>query len=82
MLPAKATTFVHTNGNYSQTRSYPARQINVSNVHKLRPAWIFQTEVVDTMETSPIVVNGIMYVTTAFNHVYALDAATGKELWH
>ena len=34
------------------------------------------------METTPIVVNGIMYVTTAFNHVYALDARTGKEIWH
>ena len=34
------------------------------------------------METSPIVVNGIMYVTTSFNHVYALDAKTGEQLWH
>lgn len=74
--------FLHTNGNYSQTRYYPNRQINVSNVQKLRPAWIFQTEVRDSLETSPIVVNGIMYVTTAFNHVYALDARTGEELWH
>jgi PQQ-dependent dehydrogenase (methanol/ethanol family) len=34
------------------------------------------------METTPIVVNGIMYVTTAFNHVYALNARTGEQLWH
>ena len=34
------------------------------------------------METSPIVVNGVMYVTTSFNHLYALDARTGEELWH
>ena len=34
------------------------------------------------METSPIVVNGIMYVTTSFNHVYALNAETGEQLWH
>jgi PQQ-dependent dehydrogenase (methanol/ethanol family) len=74
--------FLHTNGNYDQTRYYPARQINVGNVHKLRPAWIFQTEVVESQETSPLVVNGIMYITTSFNHVYALDAATGKEIWH
>ncbi|MDX1421676.1 MAG: PQQ-dependent dehydrogenase, methanol/ethanol family [Kiloniellales bacterium] len=74
--------FLHTNGNYSQTRYYPASQINTSNVHKLRPAWIFQTEIVETMETSPIVVNGIMYVTTAFSHAYALDAKTGAEIWH
>ena len=74
--------FLHTNGNYRQTRYYPSRQINVSNVSGLRPAWIFQTEVVETMETSPIVVNGIMYVTTAFNHIYALDAKTGAQIWH
>jgi PQQ-dependent dehydrogenase (methanol/ethanol family) len=74
--------FLHTNGNYEQTRFYPSRQINVSNVSKLRPAWIFQTEIVETMETTPIVINGIMYVTTAFNHVHALDARTGEQLWH
>ena len=74
--------FLHTNGNYEQTRYYPNRQINVDNVAKLRPAWIFQTEVVETMETTPIVVNGVMYVTTAFNHVYALDARTGEQIWH
>ena len=74
--------FLHTNANYSQTRYYPSRQINVDNVKGLRPAWIFQTEIVDTMETSPIVVNGIMYVTTSFNHVYALDAKTGQQIWH
>jgi alcohol dehydrogenase (cytochrome c) len=74
--------FLHTNGNYEQTRYYPNRQINTGNVGKLRPAWLFQTEVKETMETSPIVVNGIMYVTTAFDHVYALEARTGAELWH
>ena len=74
--------FLHTNGDYKQLRFYPNRQINVSNVSRLRPAWIFQTAVKETMETTPIVVNGVMYVTTAFNHVYALDARTGEELWH
>jgi PQQ-dependent dehydrogenase (methanol/ethanol family) len=74
--------FLHTNGNYNQTRYYPASQINVGNVNKLRPAWIFQTEVVESLETTPIVVDGIMYITTSFSHVYALDAATGVEIWH
>ena len=74
--------FLHTNGNYEQTRFYPSRQINAGNVANLRPAWIFQTEIVDTMETTPIVVDGVMYVTTAFDHVYALDARTGAEIWH
>src|SRR5579871_6505635 len=65
--------FLHTNGNYWQTRFYPNKQINTGNVSKLRPAWVFQTEVQDSLETSPIVVDGVMYVTTSFDHVYALD---------
>jgi len=77
-----ANNFLHTNGNYAQTRYYPASQINTSNVKNLRPAWIFQTEVVESQETTPIVVNGIMYITTSFNHVYALNAATGEQIWH
>ena len=74
--------FLHTNGNYEQTRFYPNKQINTKNVKNLVPAWIFQTEVVDSLETTPIVVNGVMYVTTSYNHVYALDAETGEQIWH
>jgi len=74
--------FMHSNMSYAQTRYYPASQINTDNVSKLRPAFQFQTEVLESMETAPIVVDGIMYVTTSYNHVYALDAATGKEFWH
>jgi alcohol dehydrogenase (cytochrome c) len=74
--------FLHTNGNYDQTRYYKNDQINKSNVGKLHPAWIFQTEVKESLETTPIVVGGVMYVTTSFNHVYALNAKTGEEYWH
>ncbi len=74
--------FLHTNGNYDQTRYYPGKQVNKSNVGNLRPAWIFQTEVKESLETTPIVVDGVMYVTTSFNHVYAIDAKTGEEFWH
>ena len=74
--------FLLSNGNYEQTRYYPAKQINTSNVARLKPAFIFQTEVVESMETAPIVVDGVMYITTSYNHLYALDAATGKEFWH
>ena len=73
--------FLHTNGNYEQTRYYPNRQINRDNVGKLRPAWIFQLDVRESLETTPIVIDGVMYVTTAFNHVFALDARTGEQLW-
>ena len=74
--------FLHTNGDYTQKRFSPNRQITPSNVSRLHPAWIFQTEVKESLETSPIIVNGVMYVTTSFSHVYALDAKTGEELWH
>jgi len=74
--------FLHSNGSYEQTRYYSASQINTGNVAKLKPAFVFQTEVVESMETAPIVVDGIMYLTTSYNHVYAVDAATGKEFWH
>ena len=77
-----STNFLHTNGNYDQTRYFPGKQIDTSNVGKLHPAWIFQTEVKESLETTPIVVNGVMYVTTAFNHVYALNAKTGEQYWH
>jgi len=75
------SNFLQTNGNYAQTRFHPANQINTGNVHGLHAAWIFQTDVLDTLETSPIVVNGVMYVTTAFDHVYALNAKTGEQIW-
>ncbi|MGB6922667.1 MAG: PQQ-binding-like beta-propeller repeat protein [Methyloceanibacter sp.] len=74
--------FLHTNGNYDQTRYYPGKQINTSNVGNLRPAWIFQTEVKESLETTPIVIDGVMYVTTSFNHVYAINAKTGEQYWH
>jgi PQQ-dependent dehydrogenase (methanol/ethanol family) len=77
-----ARNWLISNGNYAQTRFYPAQQINTKNVAKLRPAFVFQTAVVESMETAPIVVNGVMFLTTSFNHVYAIDAVTGEEFWH
>ena len=74
--------WLHSNGNYENTRYYPGRQINTRNVGALAPAFVFQTAVLDSMETAPIVVNGVMFLTTAFNHVYAINATTGEEYWH
>ncbi len=79
---AQDKDWLHTNGNYAQTRFYPGKQINTGNVKNLKPKFTFQTEVLESMETAPIVVDGVMYMTTSFNHVYALDAVTGKEFWH
>jgi PQQ-dependent dehydrogenase (methanol/ethanol family) len=77
-----ANNWVHSNGSYAQTRYYPGTQINASNVAKLKPAFVFQTAVMESMETAPIVQNGVMFLTTSYNHVYAVDAATGEEYWH
>jgi len=74
--------FLHTNGNYEQTRYFAGDQINTWNVSKLRAAWVFQTAVQEVLATTPIIANGVMYVTTAFNHVYALNPKTGEEYWH
>jgi alcohol dehydrogenase (cytochrome c) len=76
------SNFLHTNGNYEQTRYFAGDQINTWNVSKLRAAWVFQTEVQEVLATTPIIANGVMYVTTAFNHVYALNAKTGEQYWH
>ncbi len=58
------------------------RQITEDNVAALRPAWIFQTGILGTFPTNPLVVDGIMYITTPFNHVFAIDARTGVKIWH
>jgi PQQ-dependent dehydrogenase (methanol/ethanol family) len=78
----QGSNWLHTNGNYEQTRYYPGAQITTKNVKGLKPAFVVQTEVVESMETAPIVVDGTMFLTTSYNHVYAVDAATGKEFWH
>ena len=77
-----AKNWLHSNGNYANTRFYPGAQINAGNVGKLKPAFVFQTAVLESMETAPIVINGVMFLTTSFNHVYAIDAVTGEEYWH
>ena len=71
-------TYGHGFGNQ---RYSELQDINTGNVTKLTPAWIMQTGVIGTFPTNPLVVDGVMYVTTPFNHVIALDAASGAERW-
>ena len=66
---------------YANRRSSQLRQINRHNVQKLVPAWIVQTGVLGTFPTNPLVVDGVMFFSTPFNHVMAVDAVTGKEKW-
>src|ERR1700682_2276955 len=57
--------------------------INTSNVTSLSPRWLFQHGIVDGVsnQTTPVVVDGIMYVTDPRGSVYAVDAADGHLLW-
>lgn len=66
---------------YTNQRFSPLDQINTSNVAKLVPKWIYQTGVAGTFQTTPLVADGIMYVSTPYSHVVAVDARTGKEIW-
>jgi len=69
------------NGDYTGRRYSALRQINTGNVHKLRAAWVFHPGNSQNLETTPVVVRGVMFVTSA-NDVFALDARTGRKLWH
>lgn len=68
-------------GDYTNQRLSPLTQINTENVKKLSLAWEFKTGVSASFQATPIVTGGLMYVALPFNHVAALDAKTGKELW-
>ena len=68
-------------GSYDSTRFSPLTDINRTNVKKLQAAWMFQTGVPAQFQASPVVADGIMYMTAAFNHVYAIQAETGEMLW-
>jgi len=69
------------NGDYTGRRYSRLLEINASNVAQLRAAWVFHPGNSQNLEVTPIVVRGVMYVTSA-NDAFALDARTGRELWH
>ncbi len=70
-------------GTYNAWRYSSLSQINRRNVNKLAPVWVFQTGVVDGgFSCTPLVADGVMYITSPWNRVFALDAVTGKEIWH
>ena len=67
---------------YDANRFSPLDQVNKKNVKRLIPVWTFQTGVLDGFECSPLIIDGIMYVSTPWNHVYAVDCKSGSQLWH
>jgi alcohol dehydrogenase (cytochrome c) len=69
-------------GAYDGSRFSPLDQINRTNVQRLTLQWVFQTGVRGRHETTPLVIDGVMYLTTPQNHAYAVDVRTGRPLWH
>jgi alcohol dehydrogenase (cytochrome c) len=67
-------------GSYSGNRHSPLDQINTTNVHHLILKWMFPILNAPRLESTPVVVDGVMYV-TAVNAAYALDATSGRQLW-
>ncbi len=78
----KPGTWPTYDGNQSGNRFSPLKQIDISNVERLAPKWMFAIPGSPrALEGTPVVVDGVMYV-TAVNEAYALDARSGREIWH
>jgi len=69
------------NGQLSGNRYSPLTEINASNVSALAAKWMFPVKSPSQLEVTPVVVDGVMYVTAA-NQAWALDAREGREIWH
>jgi quinoprotein glucose dehydrogenase len=68
-------------GDHGGTRYSSLRQITKANVDRLKEVWRFETPDAGRLQTTPLVVDGTMYVVTPRQRVIALDAATGKQKW-
>jgi len=68
-------------GSYSSQRYSLLSQVSPVNVKNLEQKWVFQAESLEKFETTPLVVDGIMYLTQAPSDVVALDAKTGRIFW-
>ena len=66
---------------YAETRFSKLNQINADNVKQLGLAWTYPLESSRGVEATPVVVDGIMYQSTSWSVVHAIDARTGKRLW-
>ena len=66
---------------YDEQRFSPLAQIHQGNVDGLELAWYFDLDTNRGQEATPLVIDGVMYVSTAWSKVFALDARTGRELW-
>lgn len=78
---ANRTEWLSYGRDYGQQRFSPLDLINTKTVKRLVPKWIYQTGAAATFSTSPLVADGVMYITAPFSHVIALDAKTGRQIW-
>src|SRR5437016_7359095 len=76
-----ASDWLSNGRDYREQRFSPLSQINTRTVAKLGVAWEFRTFSTRALEASPIVANGVMYITAPWSKVFALDAATGRQIW-
>lgn len=68
-------------GDYASLRYSTLTDITPANVSSLEQQWLFQAQSLESFEATPLVVDGVMYLTQAPNDVVALDAATGRVFW-
>ena len=68
-------------GGYASQRYTTLRQVTPQNVRNLEQQWVLQGQVLGAWQSSPLVVNGIMYLTQRPNDVLAVDAKTGRVFW-
>jgi alcohol dehydrogenase (cytochrome c) len=78
---ADPTRWLTVYGDYTGARHSPLTQITPANAGQLAPIWTFQTNVVGNFEATPIVLDGVMYMTGANNYAWAMDARTGRQIW-
>jgi len=78
---ADSTAWPSYGRDYTNRRFSPLAQITPANASGLKLAWTYKTGIPHVFETSPVVVNGTMYISTPLNHVVALDARTGRKKW-
>ncbi len=69
------------NGSYSSVHHSTLEGINLDNVRNLQLEWVFQARSLEKFQATPLVVDGVMYLTEAPNTVFALDARTGRVFW-
>jgi PQQ-dependent dehydrogenase (methanol/ethanol family) len=67
---------------YREQRFSPLDSVNRDNVDELDLVWSFKFDTARGMEATPIVHDGVIYVSTGWSHVHAIDARSGEELWH